>query len=220
MVQQCGNCNAALGGSAFRSANELKSPEKVAFVNYITRSNYPQLCGKCGGPPLDQAYEAIDAELDRQIEFVQSHISYFPMFSTAWLPPSIDVRLMPMITANVTVGTGIFNEWSQGLSDLIGAVNTSSGMSLKVNKGEATARSILVSKARDAKANCIISVDIDYGFTGNNAATINMQGTPASIRNLDSLMEPKDIENAGRLEQAFVRIAQLRRWRTGDISPD
>ncbi|MBW6525259.1 YbjQ family protein [Sphingomonas sp. RHCKR7] len=37
-------------------------------------------------------------------------------------------------------------------------------------------------------ANCILAVDIDYGTTGNNAATVNMQGTAVVIANLSAVL--------------------------------
>jgi uncharacterized protein YbjQ (UPF0145 family) len=219
MSDDCANCGAKITpGSTFKAPNEHKKPNMVAFVNFIGKTDYSDLCDQCGETPVTEAFVAIDREIAEQTKFIQDRITDFPMFTVSWLPSTADIKLKNMITANVTVGTGFFSEFSQGLSDFTGAVNVDSGMSYKVNKGEATARSILVTKAMSLNANCIIGVDIDYGTTGNNAATINMQGTATVVSNLDAILHADDFAKAQALYDAYARIAQLRRWRTGDIA--
>lgn len=218
MSDECANCGANVtSGSTFKAPNERKGPKTIAFVNFISSTDYPDLCGKCGEAPVTEAYAIIDREIAERTKFIQDRITDFPMFTIAWLPSTADVKLKNMITANVTVGTGFFSEFSQGFSDFTGAVNISSGMSYKVNKGEAAARSILVTKAVSLNANCIVGVDIDYGITANNAATINMQGTAALISNLDSILHADELAKARALDGAYARITQLRQWRKGDI---
>ena len=165
-----------------------------------------------------EARAAIKDELHQQIETARENVIHFPMFTTSWLPATADVKFHNLITANVTVGTGFFSEFSQGFSDFTGAVNVNSGMSHKVNKGEAAARSILVNKAKLLGANCIVSVDIDYGTTANNAATINMQGTAAFIANLQDVLSTDALALAEALDKTYDRIVQLQHWRRGDIS--
>ncbi|ATP18575.1 hypothetical protein BV87_09350 [Sphingobium yanoikuyae] len=218
MNDVCLNCNATITpGSTFKLPNPRKSPETVAYVNFIHEANYPDLCEKCSPGLIQDAYIIIDRKISEQLEMIQARIVDYPMFTMSWLPASIDVRFKGMITANVTVGTGFFSEFSQGFSDFTGAVNVKSGMSHKVNKGEAAARSILVEKAMALGANCIIGVDIDYGTTANNAATINMQGTAALVSNLEALVHIDELAKAHELQQAYDRVAELRRWSAGQI---
>lgn len=219
MSDDCANCGVKItAGSAFKMPNEREAPKTVAFVNFISRTDYVELCNKCGAAPVAEAYASIDRQIEERTKFIQSRITDFPMFTMSWLPSNAAAKLKNMITANVTVGTGFFSEFSQGFSDFVGAVNVSSGMSYKVNKGEAAARSILVSKALSLNANCILGVDIDYGTTGNNAATINMQGTAALISNLDAILPEQEYARAQALHQAFEKVGQLKRWRAGDIA--
>jgi|GEM_PF-1909859 uncharacterized protein YbjQ (UPF0145 family) len=218
MNDVCLNCGSAITqGAKFRSPNLRKKPETVAYVNFIHETKYPDLCEKCGPVLVQEAYSIIDRRISEQLEVIQSRIVDYPMFTMSWLPASIDVRFKGMITANVTVGTGFFSEFSQGFSDFTGAVNVKSGMSHKVNKGEAAARSILVEKAMALGANCVIGVDIDYGTTANYAATINMQGTAALVSNLDALVHADELAKAHELQQAYDRVAELSRWRAGQI---
>lgn len=220
MSEDCENCGSVISaGSTFKMPNNRKKPETVAFVNFITGTQYAELCDKCGGQIVLDAREIVNQEISEKIRYLQDHVTDFPMFTTAWLPGSAKVKFKTMITANVTVGTGFLSEFSQGFSDFVGAVNVGTGMSHKVNKGEAAARSILVDKAISMGANCILAVDIDYGTTANNAAVVNMQGTAAVMSNLEEILESADLERALLLHEAYTRIAQLKRWRTGDLSP-
>lgn len=219
MQDICLNCGSAItAGSTFKSANERKSAKTVAFVNFISKTEYPDLCYKCGTTPEAEARQAIANQITEKSSLAQERVINFPMFTMSWMPPVAQVRLKTMITANVTVGTGFFSEFSQGFSDFAGLVNVNSGMSHKVNKGEAAARSILVMKAKSLGANCIIGVDIDYGTTVNNAATINMQGTAATIDNLSDVLAPDALAAAQELDDLYARLAQLERWRTGDLT--
>jgi uncharacterized protein YbjQ (UPF0145 family) len=205
MSDECLNCGSTItAGSTFKSANERKSAETLAFVNFINRTDYPDLCYKCGSTPEFGARQAIATELTEKSALAQERVVNFPMFTMSWLPAGTQVRFKNLVTANVTVGTGFFSEFSQSFSDFAGSVNANSGMSYKVNKGEAAAR--------------IVGVDIDYGTTTNNAATINMQGTAATIDNLSDVLAPDALARAQDLDDLYARIAQLERWRTGDIT--
>lgn len=219
MSEDCGNCGARITtGSAFKAANERKPEKVVALVNFVDGSNYGDLCARCGDPLVAKVHEGIEREISERTRFAESRIVDFPMLTLSWLPADAEVRMKNMVTANVTVGTGFFSEFSQGLSDFAGAVNTNSGMSYKVNKGEAAARSILVAKAIALGANCIVGVDIDYGTTGNNAATVNMQGTAVVISNLRTVLDDAAFARAQELQGALERITRLRRLRAGDLS--
>jgi uncharacterized protein YbjQ (UPF0145 family) len=221
MAEDCGNCGAKLAvGSAFRMTNERQRQTTVDFVNFINGTDWTELCGRCADGPLTTANAAIQSELVKENTYADEHVLDFPMFTVSSFPANVDVRFMNMITANVTVGTGFINEFSQSLSDLTGATNVSTGMSFKANKGEATARSILVAKAVSMGANCIIGVDIDYGVTVNNAATVNMQGTAALVSNLDAMMTPVDQKRAEKLTTVFARMQQLHRWQNRDFVAD
>ncbi len=219
MSEECANCGTRItSGSVFKTANERKPEKVVALVNFVNRTEHRELCTSCGDPLLAQVHDGIDGEISERTRFVESRIVDFPMLTLSWLPGHAEVRIKNMVTANVTVGTGFFSEFSQGLSDFAGAVNTNSGMSYKVNKGEAAARSILVAKAMALGANSIVGVDIDYGTTGNNAATVNMQGTAVVIANLEAVLDDGAFARAQELRDAFDRIAQLRRLRAGDTA--
>lgn len=219
MSDDCGNCGTTISpGSTFKRPNARRDARTVAIVNSIKGSEYTELCDKCGEAPVREAFASIDYETKERTKFIQEHITDFPMFTLSWLPSHADIKLKNMITANVTVGTGFFSEFSQDFSDFTGAVNITSGMSYKVNKGEASARSILVTKAMSLNANCVVGVDIDYGTTSNNAATLNMQGTAAVVSNLDAIMHADDFAKAHALQATYERIAQLRLWREGDLA--
>jgi hypothetical protein len=86
-----------------------------------------------------------------------------------------------------------------------------------VNSGEAAARSILANKAMNIGANCVFGVDIDYGTTANNAATINMQGTAICVANLAEILDVTELEKAEKIQQAYDQILIRNDWLKGNF---
>lgn len=218
MSDQCANCGKAITeGSTWKSPNSRISAKRLEWVNRISGTEYADLCDVCCGKPIEETHAILTKEIAQRTDYFQRNITAFPMFTISWLPADAKVQFKNLVTANISVGTGMFNELSQGISDLFGAVNSNSGMSLKVNQGEAAARAILVDKALKLGANCVVGVDLDYGTTVNNAATVNMQGTAAVVANLEAMMSKEDIDRAAGLREAFDHLVQLRRWSNGDL---
>jgi uncharacterized protein YbjQ (UPF0145 family) len=159
----------------------------------------------------------VKSELEKCQNYLTDNIIDFPMMTIGHFPVSVIFKIHAMVTANVSVGTGIFNEMSQGLSDIFGMTNSASGMALKVNSGEATARAILAKKALSSGANCIIGVDVDYGMTANNAATVNMQGTAVYVENINEILSPQLFCNANKIAEKYTRANEIGRLLRGDI---
>ena len=205
-------------GGLMKAANPRFSKRVVDIVNFIHGTDYAGLCEKCGLALWNETNAKLQSEIIEKQTFLENHISDFPMMTIGTLPSSAAFKVKSMVTANVTVGTGIFNEFSQGLSDIFGTVSSTSGMAHKVNGGEAAARAILVQKAIAMGANAIIGVDIDYGITANNAATVNMQGTAVAIDDLGSVIHRVETQKATDLQAAISRVAELKRWIRADFS--
>lgn len=93
-----------------------------------------------------------------------------------------------------------------------------SGMALKVNSGEAAARTIVVNKAIALDANCIIGVDIDYGTTANKAATVTTQGTTVVIRNLAEVLSEDMFERVSAFETALAHANDISCLHAGDLA--
>lgn len=191
----------------------------VRLVNFALGLQCEALCEKCGAQPQAEAYDAFRAERDRLKQYIESATTHFPMMTIGVLPGMAEYRVLGMVTANVTVGTGLFNEFSQGFSDMFGRVNTQTGMAHKVNNGEGAARGILVTKAVQMGANCIIGVDVDYGVTNNNAATVNMQGTAVKVQDLAKVLTPERCRAAEGIGSVWQRMQDVYRWMDGDIRP-
>lgn len=218
MVEHCINCDSKItDGGIFGSPNQAYGPIKVRIANFINSTSYEGLCENCGKQIVDEAVGKIQNEAGACRSYIKDNIIDFPMLTINQAPPNADCKIKAMVTANVSVGTGLFNEFGQGFSDLFGVTNTNSGMALKVNSGEATARSIIANKAIAMGANCVIAVDIDYGTTNNNAATVNMQGTAVRIVNLKDILDAPEFEKAQKIEAACARLKQLSLWLKGDF---
>jgi uncharacterized protein YbjQ (UPF0145 family) len=218
MPEECLNCSQKISDGGFLSApNRPLSFEAVKLANFVQDAHYEALCEACGRDINLAVQQKLATEAGERNGYLQRTAPEFPMLTVGVLPGSNEYCALGMVTANVAVGTGLFNEFSQGLSDLFGAVNEQSGMAFKVNKGEAAARSILVRKALAMGANAIIGVDIDYGVTNNNAATVNIQGTAVIVPDLATLFGEKTAKVADWITWTWDRAQKLRRWSQGDI---
>ncbi|MCG3776967.1 MAG: hypothetical protein JW395_3841 [Nitrospira sp.] len=216
MAETCTNCDAKIT-SGF-SQNLRFSAGKVRIVNFIHGTSHEELCEKCGREIVGSTIKKLEAELERSMGYIKANIVDFPMMTISQVPPGAKCRIKAMVTANCTVGTGMFSEISQGFSDMFGMTNISSGMALKVNDGETAVRAIIANKAFAMGANCVIGVDIDYGVTKNNAATVNMQGTAVLISNLNEILDDVEFVKAQKIETAYVRTKELIRWLEGDFN--
>lgn len=221
MSDTCGNCGAEItSGGIIKGPNRRYSDQQTQILNFVSGTNYAEICEKCGKGEYEAAIWKLKGERQECQDYMKANVVDFPMMTISQIPPGAECKIKSMVTANVTVGTGMFSELSQGFSDMFGATNVNSGMALKVNSGEATARSILVTKAMAMGANCIIGVDVDYGTTANNAATVNMQGTAVVIRNLDAILDEDVLEKFGQFEASLARAQEISRWLAGDLTPD
>lgn len=220
MADTCAGCGAKFTQQGiFSNANQRLSTEDLTIVNFVNGTDHLELCDACGGTLRDAARARLGDERDKLKADVNARLSYFPSLTVNVLPGSNTYQALGLVTANVTVGTGIFNEVSQSVSDLFGAVNENSGMAFKVNRGEGAAKAILVRKALEMGANCIIGTDIDYGVTTNNAATVNMQGTAILVPELGAILGGRALEMTTWILWAWARMQLLNRWLHGDVQP-
>lgn len=221
MSDKCGNCGEAItGAGVFKAGNPRFDEPTIKAVNHFQKASYSDLCQKCGKTTVDQTWALVSHERNKALQYVNANVTDFPMTTVGQLPGNSRYWIKGMVTGNVTVGTGIFSESSQNWSDMLGQTSTNSGMAKKVNSGEATARGLIVNKAISMGANCVIGVDVDYGTTANNAATVNMQGTAVRVENLAEVFDAPELERAQAIEQAYRTIASLRAWeRSAGIEP-
>lgn len=221
MAATCANCNAKItDGGIFGVSNLRYSTTKVQMVNFIHDTSYEELCEKCGTDIVGPTLRKLATDHESCMAYIKANIVDFPMMTISQVPPGAKCRIKGMITANATVGTGLFSEMSQGFSDMFGMTSTNSGMALKVNSGEATVRAMIANKAIAMDANCVIGVDIDYGVTNNNAATINMQGTAVSISNLSEILDDPEFVKAEEIVSAYARIKEVGRWLQDEITTE
>jgi uncharacterized protein YbjQ (UPF0145 family) len=218
MAELCPNCSEKITiGGVFGKPNDRLAAKTVAAINLVYATEYEGLCDRCGADMRDEAMHRLKTQMETLNKGIEQAMAAFPLLTVDVLPGANHYRALGMVTGNVTVGTGLFNEFGQGISDMFGTINQQSGMALKVNKGEAAARAIIVQKAVALGANCIIGVDIDYGITTNNAATVNMQGTAVFVPDLAAVFNQRAADVAEWLAGAMLYGPRLKRWLDGNI---
>lgn len=213
MTDRCKNCDAEIReGGILKGPNFRVTKEKLERLNRFAETPFVELCNSCGQNEAGAAMNRLYLEAEKNSDYITDHITDFPMMTVGQLQPGVRYKIKSMVTSNVAVGTGIFSEISQSFSDLVGATNTASGMAHKVNSGESAARRVLITKAIDLGANCIIGVDVDYGTTANNSATVNMQGTAIVAENLSDILDDSELVSAEKIADACFKAKEAHRW--------
>lgn len=216
MADYCATCGSEITfGGMIKKENQRLAKRQTDLVNFRNETSHAELCQTCGGSDYQEIVNAIKDEISKLERNIAQNIPAFPIFTCERLPEGVDVKYVGLVTANASVGTGIFNEFSQGFSDFFGVTNTTTGMAHKVNTGEQAVRSMLAKKAITLGANCVLGVDIDYGATANNAATVNMQGTAALILQLEVVLTPAAYAAAIALKDDFDRMGEHQGWLAG-----
>ncbi|MBA4353826.1 MAG: hypothetical protein C0409_03960 [Novosphingobium sp.] len=207
----CGNCGSEITKGGIIKGPNLRIPsDKIEYINAFSEQDVADLCQKCSEKVVRDLKSVLERKIESGNAFVKGHIGHFPIMTMPILPAGVYFKYKGMVTANVSAGTGLFNEFSQGFSDFFGTVSSQSGMAHKVNTGEAVAKSILIQKALALGANCIIAVDIDYGITNNNSATVNMQGTAVKIDNISEIIESHHSEKISELSDMILEISKIK----------
>ena len=134
MTDNCANCGEKIhDGGMFASPNYRVPDKDIKIVNQVLKTAYSELCNHCGKKIVEDSIGVLRNEMESCQSYFQDHITDFPMMTISQAPVNAKCRIKAMVTANVSVGTGIFNELSQGFSDMFGATNTTSGMAHKIN---------------------------------------------------------------------------------------
>ena len=118
MTDFCKSCDAKITDrGVLGSSNPRYDWTKIKIVNFINGTSLDELCEECGMYIVDDTIGKLQSEAERCQAYVKYNIIDFPMMTISHVPPGAKCRIKAMVTANVTVGTGLFSEMSQGFSE-------------------------------------------------------------------------------------------------------
>jgi uncharacterized protein YbjQ (UPF0145 family) len=150
----------------------------------------PQLgyCSKCG----EQLYQGAMAERKKEYYNLYSSISnLMPVIPVVTLqnPMGWEYTVIKMITAQITMGTGVFSEIASSFSDMVG--NPSKSYGEKIKAGENDCFMQLRVQALNVGANAVIGTDIDYSEMGGgkNLIMVCMAGTAIRLKNMEMVSQ-------------------------------
>lgn len=115
------------------------------------------------------------------------------------------IKYMEIVSADTVLGTGMFSEFSAGVSDFFGAENDS--FCTKIQQARQSAQKKLTLQACEKGANAIIGIDFDYIVLGQNMIGVSVTGTAVIVEKIEEIEEIADRLIEENLE-AFSELAK------------
>lgn len=202
-AEACPNCWETLGKGLLKS-NQMLHPAHNDLINLVAGKDDGVYCQKCGGHELDVAHVKARHELNTILKEIEPLLSAITLASIH-SPIGWEYQVLDIVTAQSTIGTGIFTNLKSGFSDIFG--QESKGYNSKIRQGENNCKKSLQMQAARLGADALIGVDVDYGDVGGQQSLmmICMTGTAIRLRNRDVLPDHKHV----RLDQLGELITRF-----------
>jgi uncharacterized protein YbjQ (UPF0145 family) len=208
-LDHCPHCNAKLKTGILGSVT-LYPEIAVKLINEYVNTPQSGYCTKCGSDLLSDAKSSRNREFQKIGNSLYNSLHIIPII-TLQHPAGWDYSVIRMITAQSTMGTGVFTEFAASFSDMLG--NQSKGYNDKIKVAENNCLLQLRIQALNLGANAVIGTDIDYSEMGGakSMVMVCMSGTAISLKNMDILNEDFQ-ENMKLLSEQNERIAYLKEF--------
>ena len=186
-VSVCPNCGTKIKSSLLSSV-VLYTDRATTLINEYTKQSKDGYCTKCGEKIYQESMASALQELATITKEVNQLIDLIPIISLQ-APAGWDYKVIRMVTAQSTMGTGFLTEISSSFSDLLG--NQSSAYNEKIKVAETNCFNQLRALAINHDANAIIGTDIDYAEMGGgkNMVMVSMAGTAIKLKNSEVISD-------------------------------
>ncbi len=206
--ENCPHCKTKIKSGILGTVT-LYSERAVKLINeYVDE---PQLgyCSKCGEDLLQGATTAAQKEIASLSRTIQKLIYNFPIISLQQ-PFGWDYKVIKIVTAQSTMGTGVFTEIASSFTDMLG--QESKKYNEKIKTGEENCFAQLRIQAMQLDANAIIGTDIDYAEmgAGKSMVMVCMTGTAIRLNNPEIIFDQYE-EQAKTMKESNSRIAELKK---------
>ncbi len=200
-MDNCPTCNSKIK-SGFLGSNNLTVPERVELVNRYSTSPKENYCDNCFPAILGVVIENLMEQIKEHTENIEHCINKIPII-TLHNPLNWNYKIVGIITAQTTTGTGVLTELASSVTDALGL--QSERTNKKIKTGENLCKLQLRKDAFAMACNAVIGVDIDYAEVGGDKGMLMvcMSGTAVQVANtLDVFSEDsqKSIDKIGPLK--------------------
>lgn len=207
-IDSCPHCKTKIKDGVWNSVY-LLNEQQTKLINEYIDEKQDGYCSKCGEKLIKDATTKRDEEFEMLSGNIKTWLPLIPVV-TLQQPFEWDYRVMRMITAQSTMGTGVFTELTSSFTDLVG--RQSGSYNEKLKQGENNCLDQMRTQALNIGANAVIGVDIDYSDIGGakSMVMVCMSGTAIYLKNPQIISE-KFEEKMKELIEFNNRIKYLRR---------
>lgn len=173
----CPNCGERLR-SAF-SSNPVISEAAADLINLHVDNPSEAYCGRCAEPLIAEIRARRVKEKQNLIRSIQQYVDTIPVASIH-SPAGWTYEVIGLITAQSTLGTGLFSDVSSMFTDIFG--QQSETYNSKLRQGEEHCARILRTRAMEVGGNAVLAADIDYAEVGGTRAMLMVCMTGTAVR--------------------------------------
>jgi uncharacterized protein YbjQ (UPF0145 family) len=185
MNDVCGNCGAKIKEGGF-GMNQRIGPAFLPIINLAADTPRSDACEKCSVHTLSSGKARLDKGITAAQSALRKAVDAIPIL-TIHSPAGWSYTPIGIVTAQSTLGTGLFSDVASTFSDMFG--RQSNAYNQKVQQGEELCASVLRLKAARSGGNAILAVDIDYSEMGGQKSLVMVCMTGTAVRVDESLLE-------------------------------
>ena len=182
-MENCPNCNANLVKTGmFKKNAELLPISKTKFINEFTENKSERHCTHCGDSLYNEALTIYTKEKKQLNTYILNNIGKIPIV-TVYNPQGWNYKVLSLISAQSTTGTGVITDFTSSFTDFFGAKSGRHNKKLKV--GENNCLNQLRLETIKIGGNAVIGTDIDYSEIGSGKGILMvcMAGTAVTVEN-------------------------------------
>lgn len=203
----CPHCNTKIKSSVFGTPVILFSERGTRLVNEYVEIKQLGYCSKCGDGLYKQALSLAKEEYKQLKNKTTTVLKLMPVV-TLQQPYNWQYTVVRMLTAQSTLGTGVFTDVVTSFTDMVGG--ESSRYNEKLKSAENNCFTQLRLQALDAGATAVIGADIDYSEMGGakSMVVVCMSGTAIKLINPE-VVSKEYADNIENLPEDIKRMNEL-----------
>lgn len=210
VFENCPNCGKSLRGGLLNWGAEVSliTGKYKDFINAQNGMDKEAYCDSCYGPLYTPHMERLQKERAEISKELSTIIEHLPIM-TCPASESWNYKVLGMVKAQRSSGTGFMAEISMGLSDLLGA--SSSAANSKIENAINFCENELRQECAVKGGNAIISTNVDFSEIGagsTNMLMVCMTGTAVKIENLSAFSE-EALEYIDRISKLSIKLKNV-----------
>lgn len=115
----CPHCRRKIADFGVYTANPILDSAKNALINEYCAQKYDFRCTTCGDEVIQKCVQLLNEERDEHTHLLQGLLARIPLISVH-TPLKWDYKVIDLVTAQSTLGTGLITDLASEFTDLFG----------------------------------------------------------------------------------------------------